>query len=115
MSFYIKSFRLSPQALEKGNAVPDKSTFSIETDVAYDELCGEEEFYFEYSAGDKKIASSYQRCRNVERMHEVNDGVRVKSRAWGGGSLSKVPIMVSVKQASCGEIRDAETFTWVIK
>ncbi len=113
MSFYIKSFRLSPQALEKHEAIPDKTKFTIETDVVclqHQVNCG---FNFVYFAGDIEIANSYKDCRGEVENHYVSDEVEVVSDRWGGGNISEVPVMVVVSQEDYDGIKDSETSTWV--
>lgn len=113
MSFYIKSFRLTPQALEIEDAVPDKTKFTIETDVVclgHQESC---RFSFTYFAGNKELTASIKDCSNEDNNHIVSDEVELISDRWGGGNASQIPIMVMVKQEENGEQKENETYTWV--
>jgi|GEM_PF-4729920 len=113
MSFYIKSFRLTPQALEIHDAIPDKTKFTIYTDVVCLQHQGNCKFTFSYFAGDIEVAGSIKDCSSQYESHVVSDVVEVLSGRWGGGNVSKIPIMVKVRHEGCDEQIENETLTWV--
>ena len=113
MSFYIKSFRLTPQALERNDAVPDKTKFTIETDVVclhHQITCN---FKFVYYAGEIEITNSFQDRSGEVENHFIKDEVEIISDRWGNGTVSEIPVMVVVTQGEDGESKDSETATWV--
>ena len=113
MSFYIKSFRLTPQALEIQDAIPDKTKFTIYTDVVCLQHQKNCKFIFSYYAGDIQVAGSSKDCSKEYENHVVSDVVEVFSDRWGGGNVSEIPIMVKVRQEGYDEQKENETLTWV--
>ncbi len=113
MSFYIKSFRISPQALEQTDAIPDKTKFTIETDVVCLQHHVNCNFNFVYYAGEMEIANSCKDCSGEVENHFVSDEVEVTSDKWGSGTFSEVPVMVVVTQKENDESIHSETSTWV--
>ncbi len=113
MSFYIKSFRLSPQALEKGDAIPDKTRFTIQSDVVCLQHRANCKFRFSYYAGEIEIAHSSKDSSSEIDSHIVNDEVEAESNRWGGGTVSEIPLTVVVTQEADGENKNNATSTWV--
>ncbi len=113
MSFYIKSFRLMPQALEKKNALPNKTAFTIATDIVCRKHSNHDKYNFTYYAGEKVIAISSKDCSHADENHVLIDSIEVVSDNWGGGKSMNVPVTVIVIQESSGATINNETTTWV--
>ncbi len=113
MSFYIKSFKLIPQAFEKKDAIPNNTTFTISTDIICRKHMQHDKYSFKYFAGQKLIAESLKDCSFADENHNINDTIKISSKNWGMGHRIKIPIAVSVTQESSGAVLNNETTTWV--
>ena len=113
MSFYIRSFRLMPQALEKKEAVPNNTTFTLATDIVCRKHSNHDKYIFKYYAGEKLIAESLKDCSYADENHTINDSIDITSDNWGNGKKIKIPITVLVIQESSGATLNNETTTWV--
>lgn len=113
MSFYIRSFRLMPQALEKGGAIQDNTTFTFATDIVCRKHSNHDNYTFKYYVGEKLIAESLKDCSYADENHVINDSIDVASNGWGNGKKVKIPITVLVIQESSGATLNNETSTWV--
>ncbi len=113
MSFYIKSFRLTPQALERSFAIPDKTRFIFQTDVVCLQHQPNCKFNFTYYAGEFEIANSSRDCSSEVENHITCDEVEAVSDRWGGGIVSEIPVMVVVTREANGESKHNEALTWV--
>ena len=113
MSFIIKSFNITPQALEIKDAVPDNSEFCLTTDVVCLSHFTNDKISFTYKAGSRTIAFSEKCCEDLRKEHEVCDEVKVISRGWGNGVEALINISVTVAQEKIGSRSTYKTITWV--
>ncbi len=113
MSFFIKSFKITPQALDIKNANPDHIEYCMGTDVVCLTHFGNDKFKFIYKVGSRTVASTEKKCGLLDRAHEIHDEIKVISNRWGNGVESLVNISVSVTQESIGSKNTFRTVTWV--
>ncbi len=113
MSFIIKSFKVTPQALDIKDAIPDHSEFCLTTEVVCLNHFSDDRFRFLYKAGSKPVAITEKVCGNFGREHEVHDEIKVVSGRWGNGVESLINISVTVTQEKVGQKNTFKTVTWV--
>ena len=113
MSFYIKSFGITPRALEMKNAIPDGTPFSIETEIVCRKNSNHDAYYFTYYVGEKVIAESSMNCSQADEDHVIKDSLNITSDRWGNGAQSNIAVKVSVIQESSGAQLDNITSTWI--
>lgn len=113
MAFYIKSFKVTPQALEMKNAIPNGTPFSIETGIVCRKNTFQDKYYFKYSVNGKVIAESSNTCNQADEDNIIKNTVKINSDKWGFGSKSNVEVKVSVVQDSSGAELDHSALTWV--
>ncbi len=113
MSFFIKSFRLKPQASNKNEALPNNTTFTVSTDIVCRKHFPHDKYIFKYFAGEKLIAESLKDCSFADENHSINDSITVASHNWGKGKKIKIHVSVLVIQESSGASLNNETTTWV--
>ncbi len=113
MSFYIKSFRVSPRALNLNDAVPDGTSFSFETEIVCRKNSNHDTYFFTYSVNDKIIAERSVNCTQADEDNVISDSVNVVSDNWGNGVQLNVALTVSVIQESSGAQLDSVSSTWV--